>query len=251
MNQTVKKLLGGLVISCQAYENTPLYGPDNMKRMAECAIMGGADGLRACWPQDIRAIRSVTGLPIIGINKKFGGDDPLDEIFITPTLESAAEVIEAGADVVAIDCTIRPRRGFDALCELLSRVKGRFPEIPIMADLATLEEAKLVAGTGLVDIISSTLSGYTRQSLGRLTEGPDLEIIRQLAGAVPVPVNGEGRIWELAELRSVIEAGADMVTIGTAVTRPHLIAGRFTRFNRIYRETRSGPARFAKEGELQ
>ncbi len=235
MHPTVKSLLGGLIISCQAYEDTPLYGPENMKRMAECAIMGGADGLRACWPQDIRAIRSITKLPIVGINKIFKGGDLLDTIVITPTVESAAEIIEAGADIVALDCTIRPCRSFEQLCEMLHQIKKRYPEIPLMADLATLEEAKLLAETGLVDIISSTLSGYTRQSMGQYSHGPDVEMVKALKQAVTVPINGEGRIWELADLHSVIDAGADMITIGTVVTRPHLIAERFVAANKAHR----------------
>ena len=96
-----------------------------------------------------------------------------------------------------------------------------------MADLATMEEGVAVAGTGLVDIISTTLSGYTRSSLDRKGEKPDVRLIRELKKAVHLPVNGEGHIWELADLEAVLDAGADMVTIGSAVTRPHLITERF------------------------
>lgn len=234
MHDIVKKLLHGVIISCQAYEDTPLYGADNMKRMAECAVIGGASGIRACWPQDIRAIRSACSLPIIGINKRFGDGDPLDDIFITPTFESAAEVIEAGADIVAVDCTIRPSRGFDQLAELLRRVREAYPETPIMADLATLDEAIRVADAGLVDIISTTLSGYTRQSTDAPLDRPNYQMIRDIKAHTDLPVNGEGRVWEVAELRQMLEAGADMVTIGSAVTRPHLITERFVKCNEEY-----------------
>ena len=54
-----------------------------------------------------------------------------------------------------------------------------------------------------------------------------MQLIRDLKKAVSLPVNGEGRIWELADLEAVWDAGADMVTIGSAVTRPHLITRRF------------------------
>ena len=226
--------MGGIVISCQAYEGTPLYGSDNMKRMAECAAIGGANGIRACWPQDIKAIKSAVDLPVIGINKKMGGGDPLTTVFITPTFESAAEVIEAGADVLALDCTIRPSRGVDELYELLFKINKYYPEIPVMADLATLDEALNAEKTGFVDIISSTLSGYTAQS-DTPSDGPDIGIIKSFKQNLSTPVNGEGRIWELDDLNRVIEAGADMVTIGTAVTRPQLIAERFVNFNKFCR----------------
>ena len=77
MHRTVEKLLNGVVISCQAYEDTPLYGSQYMAAMALCAQMGGAAGLRACWPQDIKAVKAACSLPVIGINKKFGDGNPM------------------------------------------------------------------------------------------------------------------------------------------------------------------------------
>ncbi len=238
MKPVVERLLGKTIISVQAYEDTPLYGPNYMRAMAQCALMGGADGLRACWPQDIRAIREITDKPIVGIFKEFGDGDPLDTVFITPTVERACEVIEAGADIVGVDCTLRPGRGIEKLKRLLGGIRERHPEAAVMADLATLEEGIAAAETGMVDIISSTLSGYTRQSLDRKAPGPDTRLIRDLKAATDLPVNGEGRIWELADLEAALEAGADMVTIGTAVTRPHLITQRFVDCQRRWRAGR-------------
>ena len=63
MKEAVEKLMGKLIVSCQAYEDTPFYGPSYMKAMAESVLMGGAQGIRACWPQDIRAIRSICRKP--------------------------------------------------------------------------------------------------------------------------------------------------------------------------------------------
>ena len=119
MKPVVEKLLGKTIISVQAYEDTPLYGPDNMRTMAQSVLLGGAEGLRACWPQDIRAIRSVTDKPIVGIYKDFPGGDPLDSVYITPTLDRAREVVEAGADILGLDCTLRPNRDLEALTRLL------------------------------------------------------------------------------------------------------------------------------------
>lgn len=227
MKPVVEKLLGKTIISVQAYEDTPLYGPENMRTMAQTVLMGGAEGLRACWPQDIRAIRSITDKPIVGIYKDFPAGDPLDSIYITPTVARAQEVIEAGADILGLDCTIRPSRPLSKLLDMLAEIRERWPHIAVMADLATLEEGVALAESGLVDIISSTLSGYTRNSVDRASEKPDLQLIRDFKKSFSVPVNGEGRIWELQDLEAVWDAGADMVTIGSAVTRPHLITRRF------------------------
>ena len=234
MHRSIEKLLHGVVVSCQAYEDTPLYGAQYMKAMAQSAIMGNASGIRACWPQDIKAIRSITDLPIVGINKKFGDGDPLDDIFITPTFASACEIIEAGCDIVGIDCTVRPSRGVEELYTLLKRVKHTYPDIAIMADIATAEEGILAEKSGCVDILSSTLSGYTRQSLHLKSDGPNLSIIKELKEKTNLPVNGEGRVWELSDLKALLDAGCDVVTIGTAITRPQLITKRFVDFNERY-----------------
>lgn len=229
MHEAVQQLTGKMIVSCQAYEDTPLYGPDYMKAMAASVLMGGAGGIRACWPQDIRAIRTVCDKPIVGIYKDFADGDPLDSVFITARFEHAKAVIDAGADILGIDCTIRPNRSLDELLRLLDQIKTAYPDIPIMADLATVEEGVAVAGSGMVDIISSTLNGYTRESLADKGEGPNCRIVRELKEKVTLPVNAEGRIWTLEDLESVLEAGADMVTIGTVITRPHLITERFAK----------------------
>ena len=104
--ELLKKLQGGLVVSCQARSESPLYGSAIMAAMAQAAaLLGGAVGIRANGPADIAAIRSVVSLPIIGIYKQqLAGCD----VYITPTLDSARQVVEAGADIVALDVTNRP-----------------------------------------------------------------------------------------------------------------------------------------------
>jgi N-acylglucosamine-6-phosphate 2-epimerase len=71
--------------------------------MALAAGQGGARGIRAQGVEDVRAIAAAVDRPIIGLKKA----PPLvpDRVYITPTLEHAAELIAAGADVVALDAT--------------------------------------------------------------------------------------------------------------------------------------------------
>ena len=224
MKECVKKCLGEIIVSCQAYEDTPFYGPDNIKRFVECAMMGGANVVRCCWPADIKAARSLSDdLVIVGINKtnrSEGGS--LSDIFITPTYESAVEVIEAGANIVALDTRITEKRGKDELLELLKQLHDNYPEIGIMADCATFEEGVFVAESGYVDIVSTTLSGMVSKE-----PGPDLKLLERFKESLSVPINAEGRVWELADIASVNAGKADMITIGTAITRPHLITKRF------------------------
>lgn len=233
MNKSVEKLIHGLIVSCQAYDDTPLYGSDNMKLMAASALKGGAAGIRACWPQDIKAIRSLGNFPIIGINKIMKNDEDtksfMNSIVITPDLASASEVVNAGADIIALDCTIRPFRNFDALCKLLYSIKDKYPDVAIMADISNLDEGIKVAQSGYVDIVSTTLSALNPDED---IDAPSYLLIRELKDHIAsVPVNAEGRIWELEEYKKCLDAGADMVTIGTAITRPHLITKRFADCN--------------------
>ncbi len=232
MNKSVERLLHGVIISCQAYEDTPLYGPENMKIMAECAILGKANGIRACWKQDIEAIRSITDLPIIGINKVLVDDSgKKNNVFITPTYESAISIIEAGADIVAMDCSFEFRSYEEVMIEI-NKIKKNYPNIALMADISTLEEGIKMAESGMIDIISTTLSGRRfKNDKSVLGPGPDIDLVKELKSKINLPINAEGRIWDIEGFEKVLEAGADMVTIGTAITRPHLVTERFTKFN--------------------
>mgnify|MGYP001409770212 CR=1 FL=1 len=228
MQKAVEKCLGQIIVSCQAYEDTPLYGAENMKKMAQCALLGGAKAIRACWPQDIRAIRSLgDDFPIIGINKMFEPNkSPLDYIVITPTLASADEVIAAGLDILAVDCTLRPFRGREELTALLKSIKEKHPGLPIMADCGNVEEGVFAASTGYVDIVATTLAAYYET-----LDGPDVEFVRELRKRISLPINAEGSVWERGDVKKLVDAGADMICIGTAITRPHLITKRFIDYN--------------------
>ena len=96
----------GLIVSCQALEDEPLHGSGYMAAMARAAEMGGAIGVRANSPEDIAAIKQAASIPIIGLNKV---SYPNSEVEITPTLEAAEAIAQAGADAIALDATSRRR----------------------------------------------------------------------------------------------------------------------------------------------
>ncbi|AYO31792.1 N-acetylmannosamine-6-phosphate 2-epimerase [Biomaibacter acetigenes] len=225
MLELLSKLKNGLIVSCQAFEHEPLYGADIMAKMAICAEIGGAVAVRASWPENIREIKKVTNLPIFGINKIITKDtNKYEDVIITPTFEAAKEIYEAGADIIAVDCTDRKRPNGVTSEELIKRIKQELG-VPVMAEVSTLEEGIKVAQYG-PDIISTTLAGYTNYSVK--TEGPDLELVEKLAAAVDIPINAEGRFWTPEQMIQAFEKGAWVVTIGSAITRPQLITKRFT-----------------------
>lgn len=218
----IQHIKGGLIVSCQAQEDEPLFGSQYMARMAVAAEMGGACGIRANSAVDIRAIRSVTKLPIIGIEKI---KDPRTEVIITPTFESAATLIEAGADIIAVDATKRPRADGSFGYDLIRRIKREL-DVLVMADISTLEEGIAAEQAG-ADFVGTTLSGYT--SYSRKLEGPDFALICDLVKAVSVPVIAEGRIWSPNEAVQALEKGAWAVVVGSAITRPQLITERYAK----------------------
>lgn len=235
----IEKLKGKLIVSCQAYEDNPLYGVDHMVTLAKCVIKGGAGGLRICWPKAIAEVRKITDLPIIGINKIVDEDnfDMYAQVFITPTYESAVAIIEAGCDIVAMDGTLR-NRSYDDLEAIVKKLKLNYPHIPLMADIATMEEGKACEAMGF-DILSSTLSGYTQETKDLDPLKPDFKFVRDLVEKTNCVVNGEGRIWNLDQYYEVMNCGADMVTIGSAITNPMKITSYFETALKHYKEVNS------------
>ncbi len=211
---------GKLIVSCQALEDEPLHGAEVMAKMALAAKIGGAAAIRANGPADVRAIKQMVDLPVIGLYKQ--GDSG---VYITPTFAAAAEIAEAGADIIALDCTDRPRPDGLPIDELIDRIHRELKR-PTFADVSTLNEAQAAAAAGAL-MAAPTLSGYTEDSPAQ--EGPDFDLLARMVEALPAPVIAEGRIHSPAQARRALELGAWAVVVGSAITRPRTITARFVR----------------------
>lgn len=219
----IKSLKNKVIVSVQAMPNEPLYKEDCMFAMMQSVVNGGASALRVAGARDVKNAKTL-GIPVIGLTKPDGLPENWKEIvYITPTLKEVNELIDAGADVVAFDGTRRPRPNNCTLQEIVSRIKSanRYA----MADIATYDEAMYCAELG-VDIISTTLSGYTQESLSD-SDTPDFELLQKIVENTDVPVILEGRIWEPSQVDKAFELGAHCVVIGSVITRPQLITKRF------------------------
>lgn len=219
----VASLRRGLIVSCQGEGDDPFNQPEYLASFASAASKGGALGIRACGTANIRAIRQRVSLPIIGITKDAYGDG---SVLITADWPDVVRVLEAGADIVAVDGTgrIRPNglKGHDFVRYLKSR-----QDVPIMADVSTLEEGLDCVSAGS-DLIATTLAGYTpyTETSGQT---PDWQLLLALVTRIKTPVVLEGRVWTPQEARHGLEIGAFAVVVGTAITRPTKIAHRFVR----------------------
>lgn len=224
----LKKIKNQVIISVQAAYGEPLYEEAAMKAMIKTVVeLGGAKVLRLAGARDIKnAKKEFSDIPVIGITKpKKIPENYLDLVYITPTLKDCEEIINAGADVVAFDATMREREVSISEMTAFIHSKGKLA----MADIATFEDAKNAQECG-VDLVSTTLSGYTTQTFTDSKE-PDFALLKRIAENLNVPVILEGRIWEPEQVKLAFELGAYAVVIGSAVTRPQHIVKRFLNYN--------------------
>lgn len=209
------RIEGGLVVSCQALEDEPLHSAEIMAGMAEAAMIGGAVGIRCNGVEDTKAIRAKVDLPLIGL-WKVGREG----VYITPTADHALSIIDAGAEMVALDAT-KMRANLESDVLAIHKVGGL-----VMADISTYEEALMAADVG-VDCISTTLSGYTEWSPQQ--EAPDFDLVNRLSNRLSIPVIAEGRINTPELLEEAFAVGAFAVVVGSAITRPQWITSNFIR----------------------
>lgn len=206
-----------LIVSCQAAATSPLRSPETMARLAAAAVQGGASAIRANGAADVEAIRAVVDVPVIGINKV---GDPA-AVFITPTVAAAREVVDAGATVVALDGTGRPRPDGLTLRQQISEIRT-FSALPLMADVDSAR-AGIDAREAGADVVATTLSGYVGEQGSR---DPDIALISKLVAALDCEVIAEGRFWTPDQIRQALDAGAYAVVVGTAITNPAAITRR-------------------------
>ncbi len=219
MNDVVDGLAGRLVVSCQAYPGEPMRDPRTMSQVAQACVAGGAAAIRVQGLDDIRATAAAVDVPVIGLVKE--GDEG---VYITPTLELALACAEAGARIVAIDATSRPRPDGLTFAEVVTGLKDKHPDVLVMADCGSVEDCVRAEEDG-ADIIGTTLGGYTNDR--PKTVGPDFAFAEDAVKACSKPVVVEGRVHTLDHAAAVMRLGAHAVCVGTAITHPSTITGWF------------------------
>jgi N-acylglucosamine-6-phosphate 2-epimerase len=215
MSDPFVALEGGLVVSVQAPEGSPLKETSHMTAMARAAEAGGAAGIRAEGGADIAAIRAAVAAPIIGLRKR---SVPGSQVYITPELADAHEVAAAGADILAVDATLRRRPGGVVPGDFIAALT------PVLADVDSPEAGAVARDAGAA-AVATTLSGYTDEGPPPLE--PDLELVRRLAAELDCPVLAEGRYGSPDAVRGAFEAGAFAVVVGAAITDPLSLTRRF------------------------
>lgn len=208
-----------LIVSCQAPPGDPLNSLETLTRIAVSAARGGAGGLRANGEACVEAFRRETGLPVIGIEKRKIGD----EVSITPDFASAKALADAGADVIALDCSNARHPAAEPWRQLIARIHSELGK-PVLADIATAAEGMAAEAAG-ADAVATTMYGFTPETAG--ARRVNWELIEALSKALRVPLIVEGHISEPAEVGRALDAGAFAAVVGSAITRPESITARF------------------------
>jgi N-acylglucosamine-6-phosphate 2-epimerase len=224
-SEALAQLRYQVVVSCQASPGSPLRRASVIARMAASVVAAGAAGVRIDSPEHITAVKKAVVAPVIGLWKAGAGG-----VYITPTLKHARAVVGAGADIVAIDGTGRPRPDGLELAEVIRRLHGEAGAV-VLADVASVADGVAAAECG-ADAVATTLVGLvdedgTDGSGPAASQPPALEVLAELAATVNVPVIAEGGITSPEQARAAIASGAWCVVIGKAITSPDWLTARF------------------------
>ena len=105
---TIENLRGRLIVSAQAPDGHAMRDTHTLTHVARACVDGGAAAIRCGGYgglDDIRAIAGAVDVPVFGLTKEGS-----EGVYITPSVASVGAVAEAGADVVCVDATFRPRQ---------------------------------------------------------------------------------------------------------------------------------------------
>jgi len=214
------------IVSCQALQSEPLFGPGIMLKMAQAALIGGADGIRTSQMTNIKEIKQALTVPIIGLIKKNYDNSP---VIITPSLYEIKQLIKSQVDIIALDATNRPRPK-ENLSEMVAyAMQNKKEHQELMADCSTLKDITEAIKLGF-KIIGTTLRGYTEETKFHNNLDHNYHFIK--AAAILCHQQGvfliaEGGINTPRDAKEAFASGADAVVVGSAITRPRTIVKAF------------------------
>ena len=147
------------------------------------------------------------------------------KVFITATSQEVDELIESGCEVIALDATTQTRPK-ESLSELVAYIREHAPNVEIMADISTLEEAKQADELGF-DYVGTTLRGYTDYTKGHILYEDNFQFLKDVLEAVDAKVIAEGNVITPEMFETVSNLGVHCTVVGGAITRPKEITQRF------------------------
>jgi N-acylglucosamine-6-phosphate 2-epimerase len=210
----------GIIVSCQADDNTPTDFVEMIVAFARSAEMGGAVGLRINSADHVAAVRQHSQLPIIAIQKYYAADDL---VLITGDHHSIPALAQAGAEIIAFDATDRERPS--TLTQIIETIHAH--HALALADIRHFEDVARAVDHH-ADAVATTLTPWDLPEYV-----PNIDLIAQIKAAYPqLPIIAEGNFWNPPDVKRALEAGASAVVIGSAITRPWMITEYYVRQTR-------------------
>ncbi|MET9221442.1 N-acetylmannosamine-6-phosphate 2-epimerase [Streptomyces sp. NPDC003300] len=211
----------GLIVSLTPSPQSPWQNIDDVVRLAAAAQAGGAVAVKMDGPDAVRAVkRALLGFPVlaVSIDGSHGG-----VVRITPTLDHAAALVDAGADVVELEADAAARRhdGQD-LAELVASFVALGQ--PVKAGVPGIDDARTAVEAGAAIVSSSTMGYPAKANSGPL---PDLGLVATLVAGAGVPVVAERGYSTPDDVRAALAAGAHAVVVGSAIVDPVWLTARF------------------------
>ncbi len=208
----IETIQGQLIVSCQAPKDSPLHDPFIIAAMAKAAVNQGAYGVRVDTPDHVAKVRErLPNTLIIGLWRQMISGY---EVYITPRFSDAVAIANAGADIIAIDATLRERPDGETVADLIRKIKQDLDKL-VMADVDSLESAIAAVEAG-ADWVGTTLFGYTKATKNQ--KPPNYHLLQEMVQKLSVPVICEGGIQTPEMAKKALEIGAKAVVVGTAIT---------------------------------
>lgn len=217
----IQNLKNKLIVSCQAEGDSPFNSPEGVTMFAKAAVLGGASAIRSEGIAKTKMILENVNVPVIGLIKSKFEDG---SVRITGSFKDVEDLISLGVHIIAVDGTFRKRENLTGP-EFITKVKKEFDCI-VMADIAKEDEAIACEQAG-ADLVSTTLNGYTPETLSDKIKSPNYDIVKSLVNKIKTPLVAEGRINSPQAAGEMIRLGAFAVVVGTAITRPQVITSWF------------------------
>lgn len=233
--EILAKIKGGLIVSCQMEKHAPCYSEDSVELLAKAAVWAGACALRINGVENVKKIKSMfEDIPVIGLVKVFRDDT---DVFMTPTMKEVEQLIEAKADIIAIDGTDRLIDGHPGW-DIIPQIKAKYPDVVVLADVRDEVDAVNSFKLG-ADMAAPTFYRFKKDA--KSTDLPDWQMFAKMCRECKDlgPILMEGKVWTPDDAIRALHYGAYAVVVGSAITRPHLVARRFVDHMNGFEEERS------------
>ncbi|MCN0157911.1 N-acetylmannosamine-6-phosphate 2-epimerase [Mesomycoplasma ovipneumoniae] len=223
----MRLLKNSFIVSCQALEDEPLYGPKIMQKMMKAALLGGADGIRTSQIDNVKDFFELSQkVPLISLIKK---TYPNSSVFITPTLAELKELMQFDNQIIAIDATLRkrPAENLDEIVDYFH--KNRKKNQYLLADCADYEDVENAIRLKF-DYVAPTLRGYTETTKNHNNIENNYEFLRWMVEKVRntgIEVVAEGGFNEPQNVIDAFKIGVHSVVVGSMITRPYVITKFF------------------------